>query len=255
MLVLSRKESDRIVFPTLGISVEVLRIQGNTARLGIDAPPDIPVLRHEIADLKALLFSADQDTNQQLRELVHAVRGRLDVAAAQLNELHRHFEETGDEKAQRLVLEVFGQLRSLEAEATSAIDPEHKQRATRALLVEDDANERSLLASYLQMCGIEITAAVDGQDALDFLSLHAAPDVVLLDMHMPRCDGKQLVRRIRADAAMAGIKLIAVSGTNPSALGIPTGSTGIDRWFAKPIDPESLVAGITAELGVPAVAV
>jgi CheY-like chemotaxis protein len=121
--------------------------------------------------------------------------------------------------------------------------------------VEDDANERSLLASYLQMCGLEITVAHDGQDALDFLSLHAVPDVVLLDMHMPRCDGKQLVRRIRADAALAGVKLFAVSGTNPSSLGIPTGALGIDRWFAKPIDPEHLVAGISAELGIPAVAV
>lgn len=39
MLVLSRKETDKIVFPTLGITVEVLRLRGNVARIGIDAPP------------------------------------------------------------------------------------------------------------------------------------------------------------------------------------------------------------------------
>ncbi len=255
MLVLSRKEADRIVFPTLGISVEVLRIQGNTTRLGIDAPADVPVLRHEIADLKSLLFSSDQNVHEQLRRLIHAVRGRLDVAAERLNELHRHLEETGDEQAQRLVAAVFGQLRSLEAEATAATGPEDKRRSPRALLVEDDANERNLLAGYLQMRGIDTTTASDGQDALDFLSLHAAPDVVLLDMHMPRCDGRQLVRRIRGDAAMAGVKLIAVSGADPYALGVPAGPAGIDRWFAKPIDPEDLVAGIAAEIGIPAVAV
>ena len=53
MLVLSRRESDQILFPSLGIAVEVLRVQGNTARLGISAPTEIPILRHEIADLKA----------------------------------------------------------------------------------------------------------------------------------------------------------------------------------------------------------
>jgi carbon storage regulator CsrA len=49
MLVLSRKVKDKIVFPTLGISLHILRIAGNRVAVGIDAPSDIPVLRHEIA--------------------------------------------------------------------------------------------------------------------------------------------------------------------------------------------------------------
>ena len=49
MLVLSRGCHDRIVFPTLGISIEVLRIGRSKVHLGIDAPADIPVHRHEIA--------------------------------------------------------------------------------------------------------------------------------------------------------------------------------------------------------------
>ena len=49
MLVLSRRESDKVLFPSLGISVEVLRVQGNKTRLGITAPADVPILRHEIA--------------------------------------------------------------------------------------------------------------------------------------------------------------------------------------------------------------
>jgi carbon storage regulator CsrA len=256
MLVLSRKESDRVLFPTLGITVEVLRIQGNTARLGIDAPADVPVVRHELVDLKSLLFTTDQNDQQQLSRLVHAVNGRLSLAAEQLNLLHRHFEETGDVRGQELVTRVFSQLRGLEKESQQALDTESQPpRSARALLVEDDVNQRQLLASYLQLRGFEITTASDGQDALDFLSLHAMPDVVLLDMHMPRCDGKRFVESVRADDAMTGIKLIAVSGTNPFSLGIPSGPCGIDRWFAKPIDPERIVEGIAAELGLPAVAV
>lgn len=49
MLVLSRGRNDKVVFPTLGISVEILRVAGNKVRLGIDAPHEIPVHRHEVS--------------------------------------------------------------------------------------------------------------------------------------------------------------------------------------------------------------
>ncbi len=50
MLVLSRGNRERIVFPTLGISIEILQIAGSRVRVGIDAPTDIPVHRSEVAD-------------------------------------------------------------------------------------------------------------------------------------------------------------------------------------------------------------
>ena len=50
MLVLSRGPTDKIVFPNLDITVEILRIGRNRVRVGIDAPKDVRVLRHELAD-------------------------------------------------------------------------------------------------------------------------------------------------------------------------------------------------------------
>jgi carbon storage regulator len=50
MLVLSRKESETIVFTTLGITVEVVKISGGKVRLGIKAPADVPVHRQEVAE-------------------------------------------------------------------------------------------------------------------------------------------------------------------------------------------------------------
>lgn len=48
MLMLSRKRGERILFPALGISVNVVRVDGNTVRLGIEAPKDIQILREEV---------------------------------------------------------------------------------------------------------------------------------------------------------------------------------------------------------------
>jgi len=50
MLVLSRSREQKIDFPTLGITITILRIAGGKVRMGIDAPTDIPVHRHEVAE-------------------------------------------------------------------------------------------------------------------------------------------------------------------------------------------------------------
>ena len=50
MLILSRREAEKVLFPKLGITIEVTRIQGRTVRLGIDAPDEIRIIRSELAD-------------------------------------------------------------------------------------------------------------------------------------------------------------------------------------------------------------
>lgn len=254
MLVLSRKETDKILFPTLGITVEVLRIQGNVARIGVDAPPEVPILRHEIADLKGVEFPADQNTDAKLRQLIGALRHRLDGAASALNQLHEHLEYDRDGRAQQLVMEVFRELHQLEREAGEAVEACPDQRG-RALLVEHNPNERELLAGYLQASGFETATAADGQDALDFLSLHALPDVVVLDMQMPRCNGRCFVKHVRSNADLNGLKVFAVSESDPVSLGVSLGPGGIDRWIHKPVNPEQLVTEIAGALGWPAAAV
>lgn len=50
MLVITRRRGEQIVFPSLGITVSVVHVRGRTARLGIDAPREIPILRGEVAE-------------------------------------------------------------------------------------------------------------------------------------------------------------------------------------------------------------
>jgi CheY-like chemotaxis protein len=126
----------------------------------------------------------------------------------------------------------------------------HPARAPvrRALLVEDNANERQLLAGYLRTSGFQVDTAGDGGAALDYLGGQREPDFVLLDMRMPNCDGPTVLRRIRRNPSLNHLKIFAVSGSSPATLGIPTGPDGVDRWFEKPVDPQFLVKEISREL-------
>lgn len=249
MLVLSRKETDKVMFPTLGITVEVLRIRGNTTRLGIDAPSDVPIQRHELADLKSIDFSSEEDDKAKLTGLLRAVRRRLDSAALALNRLHQHTDDKADATAQGLILEVFSELQSLDQDATDALDSSNAPVA-QLLLIENDDNEGALLAGYLRMHRFDVTVARDGEDALGYLSLHAPPDAILLGMRIPRCDGPCIVREIRSNRELAQVKLFAVSAADPSSLDVPTGPDGIDGWFRKPVDVEHLVGEIARALGI-----
>ena len=118
----------------------------------------------------------------------------------------------------------------------------------QALLVEDSATERQLLEAYLDLCGFNVTTAEDGQDALDYLSLHARPDVVLLDMMMPRIDGPGFVRSVRADPKLHGLSIFAISGSERRDFDIPTGPEGVDRWYTKPLNPKTLVSDVATHL-------
>src|SRR5207248_3517650 len=111
-------------------------------------------------------------------------------------------------------------------------------RPRKALLVEDNANERELLAQFLRLGGFEVDTAGDGADALDYLRARGKPDVVLMDMSMPRCDGATTVREIRRNEALAGLKIIAVSGHLPEEYDLRPGPGSVDRWFSKPVDPD-----------------
>ena len=70
MLVLTRKETEKILFPTLGVTVELLRIRGNKARIGIEAPTEIPVVRQELSGLKSVEFTSEVLPAVQLSRLL-----------------------------------------------------------------------------------------------------------------------------------------------------------------------------------------
>jgi carbon storage regulator CsrA len=249
MLVLSRRENDSVVFPNLGITVHVTRIEGRTVRLGIEAPRDVPVLRNEIA--KTWTKWKDYPLGERPSKLSHALRNRLQSATLGLHLLHRSLEDGKYEEVETTILRVFRELDSMEQEVAK-ISQETKTSfegpLRKALLVEDDENESALLAGCLRLCNFEVVTARDGVDALRYLKAHEKPDVVLLDMNMPRMDGPTTIFRIRENPENGKVKVIAVSGLSQDEAGVSCGPTGVDRWFIKPIKPDVLAAEIHREL-------
>lgn len=251
MLVLSRKPQQSIVFPTLGLSVQIVRVAGQTVRVGVDAPDSIPILRGELADASAsgALAGAAEEAARQAR---HHLRGRLNTATLALSLAQRQLHAGLATDADGTLEQALAELEKLEVELASANTPRRAERISRrirTLLVEDNAHESALLESYLRLSGVEVANASDGQEALDYLATHEAPDAILLDMHMPRCDGPTTVAAIRCNPTYRSLKIFAVSGAKPTEIAGLTEATSVDGWFSKPLNPARLVEVLTTTAG------
>lgn len=244
MLVLTRGRNDQVVFPSLGVTVEILRISCSKVRLGIEAPPDVAVVRSEILPANDRLAAPSS-------RLTHAVRNRLQRALLGLRYLQRTLDVGHANDAEGTIFKVLNELKALETELGGADAPSPARwapKGPKALIVEDDANESHLLAGYLRLSGFDVDTAEDGLQAMVRLSGPERPDVVLLDMRMPRFDGPQTISAIRRHPDYRGLKIFAVSGSDPKNTEVPVGPEGVDRWFQKPVDPENLVSFIRHDL-------
>jgi carbon storage regulator CsrA len=232
MLVLSRRADQKIVFPSLGVTVQLLKINGQVARIGVDAPPGVRVLRDELVDTSV----RSEPAEPAQPSVAHTLRNQLSKITLGLQLFRMQRAARQPDQADATLAGLFAQLDSLERQSAAG----SAARPLRALLVEDDGNERELLAGVLGMNGCECATAADGDEALDYLATHARPDVVLLDMHMPRCDGPTALRAIRGNPKTADLKVIAVSGSSPQEMGVTVSPRGVDGWFTKPLNPRSL---------------
>lgn len=115
----------------------------------------------------------------------------------------------------------------------------------RILLVDDDATIREHLGGVLQRSGLEVSSAQDGAEALRRITA-ALPDLVVLDVMMPVMDGRETLRRIRAEHEWLPVILLTQVGESferAAAL-----DEGADDYLNKPFDPQELLARIRAVL-------
>jgi CheY-like chemotaxis protein len=110
----------------------------------------------------------------------------------------------------------------------------------RVLVVDDDPVIRRLIKVNLELEGFAVAEAVDGQAALDDIA-EQAPDVVVLDVAMPRLDGLATTAALRADPATSDIKIVIVSARAQQADVRRGIEAGADAYLTKPFEPEALI--------------
>jgi CheY-like chemotaxis protein len=124
--------------------------------------------------------------------------------------------------------------------------PPFTQSKRSLLVVDDEADTRTLLSDYLSAEGFEVVQARDGIDALSYLYARR-PAAVLIDLCMPRMDGLELIRQMRTDRALAGVAVVAMSGA-PDML-IRAKEAGAHAVLPKPFDPMVLLRTMRAQAG------
>ena len=113
----------------------------------------------------------------------------------------------------------------------------------RVLVIDDEESPREAMRFILKD-RYDVTLTESGANGLEALSKSEPFDVVLLDMIMPVCDGPSTIRAIRKNPTLRDLRVVAVSGNSPATWGITTGPDGVDAWFPKPLNPESLLADL-----------
>ena len=235
MLVVSRRCDEEIVFPTIGVTVKILQASANRARLGIDAPAHIQILRGE-------LHSPDAPpSNHKLRNDLNAITLFI--------EMYERLVQRGDlDRAHQTYLQMLTRLKEIDRNYApyDPIKVAPAQPMARVLIVEDDDNERELLAGLLRMDGCVVDTVPDGAEAFARLSSsEPRPDVVLLDMMLPKIDGPHTLSLIRNHERLNNLTVFGMSGRRAEEVGVTVGGhDGINAWFEKPLNPNRLVEAI-----------
>lgn len=114
------------------------------------------------------------------------------------------------------------------------------RRARRVLIADDNRDAAESLAMLLEIEGHKVTIASNGDEALEHIATHQ-PDIALLDIGMPKPDGYEVARRVRADPKHGEIVLVAVTGWGQEGDKIRARDAGFDLHFTKPVEPERIL--------------
>ncbi len=113
----------------------------------------------------------------------------------------------------------------------------------KILVVEDEPDIRELLRYSLAEEGFVVEEAGDGAEALDRIT-RRAPDLVVLDLMMPRMSGLELCRRLRASADTAALPVMVVTAKGAEVDRILGLEMGADDYVVKPFSPREVVARV-----------
>ena len=118
---------------------------------------------------------------------------------------------------------------------------------TTILVVDDETPIVDLVRFTLEDADVRVVEASDGAEALE-LARQVHPDLVLLDVHMPKLDGLEVCRQLRREPAFARTPIIMLSAAGQQAERSSGISAGADEYLTKPFSPLALLALVEALL-------
>ena len=119
----------------------------------------------------------------------------------------------------------------------------------RILVVDDNETNRDILVTRLEKHGYELLQAGDGEEALASVKQHR-PDLLLLDVEMPKLDGFEVCRRLKSDPSLPFIPIILCTARTASQDVVTGLDAGADEYLTKPIGQAALVARVRSMLRV-----
>jgi adenylate cyclase len=117
----------------------------------------------------------------------------------------------------------------------------------RILIVDDHETNRDILATRLATQGYDLCQATDGQEALDAAKT-LLPDLILLDVMMPKLNGIEVCRRLKGDAALPFMSIILVTAKTDTKDVVAGLDAGADEYLTKPVDQAALAARVRSTL-------
>ncbi len=115
----------------------------------------------------------------------------------------------------------------------------------RVLVIDDHADAAESLRVMLQLCGHAVEVALSGKDGIE-MARAFLPEVVLCDLGLPHLDGLGVAEAIRADPALRGVRLIAITGYSGPEDVERALRAGFDAHVTKPADPQHLLQLVAA---------
>jgi chemosensory pili system protein ChpA (sensor histidine kinase/response regulator) len=141
-----------------------------------------------------------------------------------------------------IILDMGALVRS-EWRVRNAVSAPTEDRRTFALVVDDSITVRRVTQRLLERNGMRVLTAKDGVDALEILQDHQ-PDIILLDIEMPRMDGYELATRVRADARLADIPIVMITSRVGEKHRSRAIEIGVNDYLGKPYQENQLLDAI-----------
>jgi CheY-like chemotaxis protein len=146
---------------------------------------------------------------------------------------------------------------SLACEAAAQVAPasadcvDMPKTPPRVLVAEDSATQRAVCVNVLRDAGLEVHEAPDGRYALDICRI-IRPDVLVLDLGLPRLNGFELLRKLRADRKIGQTPVLIITADDSQATADAVYLEGANDLVVKPIDAGDLIARVQEALSAAA---